>query len=121
MFSRTPPPARAPGDRSRGLTYLFAGIVVLYLILTALGTLWTDFLWFQSVGYAGVWQRRWLVGIGLAVFGIIVTFLVLWTTLILADRLGPRYFPVDTTEEEELVVRFRHWVEGRVGMVRLLV
>ena len=121
MFSRTPPPARAPGDRRRGLTYLFAGIVVLYLILTALGTLWTDFLWFQSVGYAGVWQRRWLVGIGLAVFGIIVTFLVLWTTLILADRLGPRYFPVDTTEEEELVVRFRHWVEGRVGMVRLLV
>ncbi|HJR92031.1 MAG TPA: UPF0182 family protein, partial [Acidimicrobiia bacterium] len=121
MFSRTPPPARATGDRRRGLTYLFVGIVVVYLVLTALGTLWTDFLWFQSVGYSGVWQRRWLVGIGLAVLGIIVTFLVLWLTLVIADRLGPRYFPVDTTEEEELVVRFRHWVEGRVRLVRLLV
>lgn len=92
-----------------------------YLVLTALGTLWTDYLWFDSVGFAGVWQRRWLMGIGLAVVGVLVTFAVVWITLVVADRLGPRYFPVDTTEEEEMVVRFRHWVEGRVGLVRFLV
>lgn len=121
MFTRTPPPARASGDRRRGLIYIFAGLAVVYLVLTALGTLWTDLLWFDSVGYAGIWRRRWLVGIGLAVVGTLVTFITIWTTLLLADRLGPRYFPVDTTEEEELVVRFRQWVEGRVGRVRFLV
>lgn len=121
MFTRTPPPTRPSGDRRRGLTYIFAGLAALYLVLTALGTLWTDFLWFDSVGYAGVWQRRWLVTIGLGVAGALVTFLVIWTTLIVADRVGPRYFPTDTTPEEELVVRFRMWVDGRVGLIRLLV
>ncbi|MGH8912107.1 MAG: UPF0182 family protein, partial [Acidimicrobiia bacterium] len=121
MFSRNPPPARAPTDRRRGLAYVFGGLVAAYLALTALGTLWTDYLWFDSVGFAGVWQRRWLVGIGLGVVGVLVTFAVIWATLVVADRLGPRFFPVDTTEEEELVVRYRQWVDGRTGRVRFLV
>jgi uncharacterized protein len=41
--------------------------------------------------------------------------------LYLADRLGPRFFPPDLGEEEELVARFRNWSEGRAGRIRLLV
>lgn len=116
MFTRTSPPI---GDRRRGLTYIIAALALVYLILTAAGTLWTDYLWFDSVGYAPVWERRWLAGLGLGAAGIVVAFLLFWGTLVLADRLGPRYPLLDMSEEEELVVRFRHWVEGRLGVVRV--
>lgn len=121
MFTRTPPPARVPRDRRRVLTFVFGGAVLIYLILTALGTLWTDYLWFDSIGFSTVWTRRWLVGIGLAVAGAVISFLVLWSTLLLAERIGPRFLPGDMAEEEELVVRFRDWSRGRSRMIRVLV
>lgn len=120
MFTRTPPPARSQGDRRRGLTFILAGIVVIYLVLTALGTLWTDFLWFDSVGYSSVWTKRWTMGIALGAVGAVFAGLVIWVNLYLADRLGPRFFPPDLAEEEELVARFHNWSEGRAGRIRLL-
>ena len=121
MFQRTPPPRRAPGDRRRGILYLLAAALAVYLVLTALGTLWTDYLWFESVGYTSVWTRRWSVAIGLGAAGTVVAALVFWSTLWLAGRFGPRFFPADLTEDEELVTRFRYWSEGRIGRVRLVV
>src|SRR5690606_40970939 len=90
MFQRTPPPRRAPGDRRRGILYLLAAALAVYLVLTALGTLWTDYLWFESVGYTSVWTRRWSVAIGLGAAGTVVAALVFWSTLWLAGRFGPR-------------------------------
>lgn len=121
MFTRTPPPARSQGDRRRGLTFILAGIVLVYLVLTALGTLWTDFLWFDSVGFASVWTKRWTMGVALGAIGAVFAGLLIWINLYLADRLGPRFFPPDLSEEEELVARFRNWSEGRAGRIRLLV
>lgn len=118
MFTRTPPPTT---ERRRGLSYIIGGAVVVYLALTGLGTLWTDFLWFDSLGFDDVWQKRWSATVLLALGGVAVAGLVFWANLVLADRLGPRYPVLDTTEEEELVVRFRGWVEGRVRSVRIIV
>ncbi|HEX2154019.1 MAG TPA: UPF0182 family protein [Acidimicrobiia bacterium] len=120
MFSRTPPPTRAPGDRRRSLAVILVGALVVYLVLTALGTLWTDYLWFDSVGFSQVWRKRWTVGIGLGAAGTAIAFLMFWLTLYLADRLGPRFFPSDLGEDEELVARFRYWTEGRMGRLRVI-
>ncbi len=120
MFTRTPPPP-ATTDRRRGLTYVIGAIVAFYLALTAIGTLWTDYLWFDSMGFGAVWTKRWVVGLGLGAAGAIVSFLVFWATLILADRLGPRFPLLDMAEEEEHVARFGQWIEGRRGLVRVLV
>jgi len=100
---------------------ILAVIAGLYLLLTAAGTLWTDFLWFESIGFRNIWLRNWSLSILLGVIGIAVVFLVLWLSLKLVDRLSPRWAPFDLTEEEELIERFREWIQPRVRQVRFIV
>jgi hypothetical protein len=119
MFTRAPADYQA--DRRRPLTVIVVVVAVVYLVLTALGTLWTDFLWFDSIGYADVWQRRWGMSIFLGALGIAVAFLILWVSLRLVDRFSPRWAPFDLSEEEELIERFREWMEPRVRQVRFWV
>ncbi len=119
MFTRVP--SDYTGDRRRPLTLILIVVVAIYLLLTALGTLWTDYLWFESIGYDGVWQRRWGLSLLLGAIGIAVAFLVLWISLQLVDRTSPRWAPFDLTEEEELIERFREWVEPRIRQVRFWV
>ncbi|HEX5696921.1 MAG TPA: UPF0182 family protein, partial [Acidimicrobiia bacterium] len=116
MFTRVPSDYKS--DRRRPLTLILIGVAVVYLFLTALGTLWTDYLWFDSIGFEGVWQRRWGLSIVLGAIGIAVAFAVLWVSLQLVDRMSPRWAPFDLTEEEELIERFREWVEPRIRQVR---
>lgn len=120
MFTRVPSDYRRP-ERRRPLTIILAAAAGIYLILTALGTLWTDYLWFDSIGYENVWQRKWGMSILLGVVGTAVVFAILWVSLRLVDRLSPRWAPFDLTEEEELIERFREWIEPRVRQVRIWV
>jgi len=119
MFTRVP--SDYPSDRRRPWTFIIGIIVGVYLLLTAAGTLWTDFLWFESVGFRDVWLRNWGLSILLGVIGIAVSFLVIWGALKLVDRFSPRWAPFDLTEEEELVERFREWVGPRMGQFRIVV
>jgi uncharacterized membrane protein (UPF0182 family) len=117
MFTRVPSDYRP--DRRRPLTLILGAVAAIYLVLTALGTLWTDYLWFESIGFESVLQRRWGLSILLGAIGMAVAFLVLWVSLQLVDRMSPRWAPFDLTEEEELIVRLREWVEPRIRQVRL--
>jgi uncharacterized protein len=119
MFTRVP--SDYPSDRRRPWSFIIGIIVGVYLLLTAAGTLWTDFLWFESVGFRDVWLRNWGLSILLGAFGIAVSFLVIWGALKLVDRFSPRWAPFDLTEEEELVERFREWVGPRMGQFRIVV
>ncbi len=119
MFTRAPTNFRS--DRRRPLTIILAIVAGLYLLLTAAGTLWTDFLWFESIGFRNVWIRNWSLSILLGAIGISFVFVVLWLSFKLVDRLSPRWAPFDLTEEEELIERFREWIEPRIRQVRLLV
>ena len=116
MFTRVPSDYRS--DRRRPITLILIAVAALYLALTALGTLWTDYLWLDSIGFDGVWQRRWGLSILLGALGIAVAFLVLWVSLRLVDRMSPRWAPFDLTEEEEMIERFREWVEPRIRQIR---
>ncbi len=116
MFTRVPSDYKS--DRRRPLTLILIAVAAVYLFLTALGTLWTDYLWFESIGFEEVWRRRNGLALLLGAAGIAVAFLVLWFSLKLVDRMSPRWAPFDLTEDEELIERFREWVEPRVRQVR---
>ena len=118
MFTRVP--SDYTPARRRPWTILIAIVVTVYLLLTAAGTLWTDFLWFDSVGYRGVWLRNWGLAILLGTVGVAFSSLVIWIALKLIDRFSPRWAPFDLTEEEELVERFREWVEPRIRQIRIV-
>jgi hypothetical protein len=105
--------------RRRGLTLIAVVIGLVYLFLTGLSTVWTDFLWFDSIGFESVWRINLAVSALLAVAGAAVVFLVIWGNLWLTDRLSPRMELLDLGEDEELIERFREWVEPRLRLVRL--
>jgi uncharacterized protein len=119
MFTRVP--SDYTSGRRRPWTVIVVILLAIYLLLTAAGTLWTDFLWFDSMGFSSVWLRNWGLSILLGSAGVVVAFGVIWGALKLVDRFTPRWAPFDLTEEEELVERFREWVEPRLSQVRLTV
>ena len=120
MFTRVPSDYKRP-DRRRPITIILIVGAAIYLLLTALGTLWTDYLWFDSIGFENIWQRKWGMSILLGVLGVAVAFLILWISLQLVDRLSPGWAPFDLSEEEELIERFREWIEPRIRQVRIWV
>ncbi|HEU4320976.1 MAG TPA: UPF0182 family protein [Acidimicrobiia bacterium] len=119
MFTRVP--TDYSSGRRRPVLVILAILAGLYLLLTAAGTLWTDLLWFDSVGFREVWLRNWGLSLTLGAAGVIIAFGVIWGALKLVDRFSPRWAPFDLTEEEELVERFREWVEPRIRQIRIIV
>ncbi len=120
MFTRAPSD-RPVADRRRPVTLIIGVVAAIYLVFTAAGSIWTEYLWFDSIGYDEIWIKNWGVSILLGVIGVVIAFAVIWGSLRLADRMSPRWVPFDLTEEEELIERFRDWVEPRIRTVRLLV
>ena len=123
MIEREPSPIRF-GRPSAARRALFIGIgvlIVLLLSLRGIATFWTDYLWFDSVGFSSVWKTLVLSRVLLVVIAIAVAFVLLFANLVLADRLSPRRSLVVGSPDEELVERFQQWVSPRVLRVRLLV
>jgi uncharacterized protein len=90
--------ARPPsiGSIFRRLGLAAVGIIVLLVILLAsVGIdLWTDVIWYQSVGFVNVLTTRLGAQLGLFLAGLAVALVVLLGTLWLAGRLVP---PADPT------------------------
>jgi len=116
--SESSPRRSRPGGR-RGLTILVVIVLGILLTLRGIATLWTDFLWFTSVGATSVWGTLLASRIALAVIAAAVAFAVVWVNLIVTDRVSPRFRIVDLGAEEELVERFQEWIEPRVRRVRI--
>ena len=97
-----------------------AGLVLLVLlagILSLRGTarMWTDYLWFDSLGHGDVWTEMLVYRVVLSVIFIVIFFLLLYSNLAIADRLAPQTRPQGP--EEELL---RHYHDA-VGHRRRLV
>ncbi|MDE0579767.1 MAG: UPF0182 family protein [bacterium] len=114
---RPRPPSRPRFSRR---SKIIAGLILVLLlaaILSLRGTarMWTDYLWFDSLGHGDVWTEILVYRIILSVIFIVLFFLLLYSNLAIADRLAPQTRPPGP--EEELL---RHYHDA-VGHRRRLV
>jgi len=94
--------------RSRRKVWLIAiGIAVVVLLgsLRSLAGLWTDQMWFASVGKQKVFSGLLGVKVGLTVVFGLLFFLGLWINLLIVDRIGKTAVLVDP--EDEMVRRYQ--------------
>lgn len=118
---------RSPADvphRPRRLSQLsrrfWIGLVVAvvlvgFLSLRSVALLWTDQMWFSSVGLSSVFSTLFFVKVGLGLTFGAIFFFVMWGNLLLTDRFGAREFSFEP--EDEVVRRFQNVVRPYAGRV----
>ncbi len=98
------------------------GVVLLFtLFLSASGIaqLYTDWLWFDNVGFASVWSKLISTQIVLAVVFTLSFFALLWTNLYMADRMAP---PLRLEgPEDDLIERYHQLVGPHAGKLRIAI
>src|SRR6476661_5086967 len=76
--------------RSRLTTIVVVALVIFVVLMFAVGiNLWTDAIWYRSVGFDQVFWTRLGVQAGLFGLGAVVALVVLFANLWLAGRLSP--------------------------------
>src|ERR687895_255388 len=119
------PPAQFPRRQRRvrstrrGRTVLVVLAILLFILVTSLRGLarfWTDYLWFESLGYSGVWSGVLGAKVALALIFTSLFFVLMWVNLFIADRIAPRFRPAGP--EEDVLERYHELVGTRAGLVR---
>ena len=119
--SDMPRPRRA-GIGSRGRIGLVLAAIALFILITSLRGIagfYTDLLWFESLGYRGVFTGVLGAKVSLTVLFTLIFFAVLWVNLFIADRLAPRFRPMGP--EEEMIERYHELIGNRTVLVRTAV
>ncbi|MCQ3812060.1 MAG: UPF0182 family protein, partial [Acidimicrobiia bacterium] len=85
VFSPRPPSRPRFSRRSKIIAALIL-VVLLAAILSLRGTarMWTDYLWFDSLGHGDVWTEILVYKIVLSVIFIVLFFLLLYSNLAIA-------------------------------------
>ena len=108
---------------SRRARVIAAVVVVAILVgllsLQGIAGFYTDYLWFDSLGYTSVWSGVLLTRVVLALVFIAAMFVLAWVNLLIADRVAPAFRPPGP--EEEFVQRYHETVGTRAGLVRIAV
>ncbi len=121
-ISGIPTPSR-PRRNPRRLRFIvaisIAAIIVLLVSLRGIASFYTNYLWFDSLGFTAVWRGVLFAKIGLALFFIIFTFFLFWINLFVADRIAPRTRPQGP--EEDFVSRYHDTIGRRAGLFRIAV
>ena len=111
---------RRPRRRSLNRAALVVIAVVLFFGLTSLRGMagfYTTYLWFEELGFSSVWRGVLGTKILLATVFSLVFFAALFLSLVIADRIAPRFRAIGP--EDELVQRYRQLVGPHAGKVRL--
>jgi uncharacterized membrane protein (UPF0182 family) len=109
------------GRGSRRWIWITLGLVVLaFITVRSAATLFTDYLWYDSVGHTGVWSTLVFTKVLLVVFASLFAFAVFWLNLFVTDWLSPRLGVVPGSPDEELLERYQMWVEPRARWLRVL-
>jgi uncharacterized protein len=103
--------------RRIGLIGLAIVLFVLLISLRGIAGFYTDYLWFQELGFTEVWRGLLVAKALPAVFFTGIFFVVLLANLIIADRLAPRVRPPGP--EEDVVERYRQVIGPYAGRVRV--
>jgi uncharacterized membrane protein (UPF0182 family) len=84
-------------------------LVVLGFVVSILASLWTEVLWFDSVGFQGVFVTELTTKILLFVVGFVVTAALVASSLVIAWRTRPIYAPV--TAQQQNLDQYREAIE----------
>ncbi len=119
MVMRQPMPAIELSRRGRIALGVAGGLIVLLIVALSLVNVYTNWLWFGSVGFRGVYSTILRTRIILfAIFGLLMAA-VLVGNVLLAYRLRPPFRPMST--EQQNLERYRVAVEPRrkLGLIAL--
>ena len=92
------PPRRRRARRGRrlpsgrGRVVLIVALVALFVLATSMRGIagfYTDYLWFDSLGLAGIWRGVLGAKTALALIFIGIFFVLMWANLFIADRIAP--------------------------------
>lgn len=118
---RTPAdfPRRLPRTSRRFRVGVLAVVVLAILLLTSLrglASFWTDYLWFDEVGFTSVFRGVLLTKVALALVFIIIFFVLLFVSLTVADRVTPDVLAAGP--DDDLVERYREISARRGRLIR---
>jgi uncharacterized protein len=120
---RTPQnmPRRLPRASRRlrvGIVIAIVALIVLISSLRGVAGFWTDYLWFQSVGFTSVFRGVLVTKLLLALVFISIFFVLMLANLVIAYRVAPD--EVELGGADEIVVRYRDLVSPRNRLVHIL-
>jgi uncharacterized membrane protein (UPF0182 family) len=110
---------RLPAGRRRIL--LIIVLVAAFFLATSLRTIarfYTDYLWFQSLDLTSVWRGVLGTKVMLAAVFTLGFFALMWSNLLIAERLSGRTIRFGGSSEDELVLKYRELVGRRAALVR---
>jgi uncharacterized membrane protein (UPF0182 family) len=109
-------PRRSFGPRA----WLIGAAIVLLLLVTSLrgiARFYTDYLWFDEVGFSDTWRSLLGAKVVPAVIFSVAFFVVLLVNLYIADRIAPRQRAMGT--EDEIIEKYRTYVAPYSGRLRI--
>jgi uncharacterized membrane protein (UPF0182 family) len=118
------PTVRLPRLPSRGRLILgiVVAIIVLLVLIGVYVSLYTDLLWFRSVGYSTVFTRRLTTQVLLFFMFAIAMALIVGANIVVAYRLRPPFRPMSQEQQQLEVLRaavhpYRAWVLSLVLLI----
>ncbi len=96
-------------------------LVAVFVVATSLRTIahfYTDYLWFQSLDLTSVWRGVLGTKVMLAAVFTLGFFALMWSNLLIAERLSGRTIRFGGSSEDELVLKYRELVGRRAALVR---
>lgn len=101
------------------ISSLIALVLIVFLSLRSVALLWTDQMWFSSVGLGRVFSTLFFVKVGLGLTFGAIFFALMWGNLLLTDRFGARDLSFEP--EDEVVRRFQNAVRPHAGRIYALI
>ena len=117
--SDMPAPRRRIRRPGRGRVVLIVAAIAIFLLLTSLrgiARVYTDYLWFDSLGQGSTWSSLLAARVAPALVFTVVFFVIMFVNLVIADRLAPKYRAMGP--EDELIARYQLDEHPDVARVR---